>query len=374
MHHLQRGAEDCEAQVAVGLPEGAREAVCPALEVSSVRDHLELVLVVGNDLGQFLLDELGVARLTTKPGQDIRRLVELAPLYKVSGRFREHQKTDTENKGPGHLDGDGDAVRASIKAVLRGVDDARRKQQANGDAKLVSGDDGAADLSRRDFRHVQDDDCRHESNAKPGNQAARYQKTHTRTSGRCLENAADEENYAASNDGGTATDPVREISSDDGSEKGTAGEDGDEQRLLGRADDEDVRGIVGGRGVGIRTFWTAVGVWKAGVLVDHVRHGQDAIDPARVIAEEDATEGSKGAHEVCLYRHGRFDARRVGGGDDACSTRHDEGLLLLSIKGLVYRVSTWEVVDEAADRTSTAKGEWEERKKRRRKKRLKEES
>ncbi len=50
-----------------------------------------------------------------------------------------------------------------------------------------------------------------------------------------------------------------------------------------------------------------VGVWKTGVLVDEVGHGQDATHPAGVISEEDSAKGGESAYQVGLEGDGGFE-------------------------------------------------------------------
>ena len=46
------------------------------------------------------------------------------------------------------MDADWNAVGIGVADLLGAVDDARGKQQTNGDAELVSGDESATDLAR----------------------------------------------------------------------------------------------------------------------------------------------------------------------------------------------------------------------------------
>jgi len=58
--------------------------------------------------------------------------------------------------------------------------------------------------------------------------------------------------------------------------------------------------------------------------VDDIRHCQDPVDPTRVVAEEDTTEGREGAHQVRLPSDRRLDAIDVGRRREHHSTaRHD---------------------------------------------------
>jgi hypothetical protein len=85
LHHLQRSAEDGTTEVAVGLPDGALEAVGPRREVAALRNNRQLVFVVGNDLGKFLSNKLRVDGLTTDRRESLGSLFVLALLNKVTG-------------------------------------------------------------------------------------------------------------------------------------------------------------------------------------------------------------------------------------------------------------------------------------------------
>jgi hypothetical protein len=52
---------------------------------------------------------------------------------------------DDEDERPGELDGDGDAVRSRVGAVLGGVVDNGSQQETNGNGELVSSDNGSTD-------------------------------------------------------------------------------------------------------------------------------------------------------------------------------------------------------------------------------------
>lgn len=112
LHHLKRSTEDGTAQVAIGSPEAAFEAVEPAGEVTALGDNLHLVLVIGNDLSQFLLDIFGFNGLTANTGQHIGGLVQISLLHKVTRRFRQNEETSGENQGPCKLQRNRDAVGA----------------------------------------------------------------------------------------------------------------------------------------------------------------------------------------------------------------------------------------------------------------------
>jgi len=125
LHHLKRGTEDRAAKIAARLEQRALEAVGPGAEVAALRDDLQFILVVGNDLGDFLLDVLRVAGLTTNTRKSSDGLVELTTLDEVTRRFWKGEKTNSKDESPKHLDGDWDTVRAGVTAVLGAIVDTR---------------------------------------------------------------------------------------------------------------------------------------------------------------------------------------------------------------------------------------------------------
>lgn len=148
LHHLKRGTEDSLAEVGVGLPERTLEAVGPRAEPGGGGDELTLVLLVGDNLSKLDLDVLGVGVLATKTGQRVGGSSEVTLLDEVAGRVGETHETTGEDDSPDKLDGDGNTVSTSILPVLSSVDDARSKHETDGDAELVTGDQGTTDLAR----------------------------------------------------------------------------------------------------------------------------------------------------------------------------------------------------------------------------------
>ncbi len=65
LHHLHRGPEDCSTHIATGHEEGPPETIGPAVPVAAMGHHRQLIFVVGHDLGQLLLNVLGVLRLSS---------------------------------------------------------------------------------------------------------------------------------------------------------------------------------------------------------------------------------------------------------------------------------------------------------------------
>ena len=146
LHHLHEDPDGGSAGIAASLGDGTLEAIGPAADVAGLRDHLHLVLVVGNDLSQFVLDVFRVERLTPDVGQGNGGQLELALLDEVAGRFGEEEQTRRQDDGPEELHGDGNAVRPRIIAVLSGVHHAVGEENANGDAKLVPRHERAPDF------------------------------------------------------------------------------------------------------------------------------------------------------------------------------------------------------------------------------------
>lgn len=157
LEHLQGGSENDTTDVAGRVEEAAAEAMEPGSPVS-VGDGLHLVLVVGNDFSQLLTDIVRVSVLASEPGQHGLRILHLALLDEVARRFGEQEESTAQDESPEHLQSNRDTVRARVLAGLGAVVDTGSQQQADGDAELVSRDDGASHLSGRNLRHVQDDD------------------------------------------------------------------------------------------------------------------------------------------------------------------------------------------------------------------------
>jgi hypothetical protein len=150
-----------------------------------------------------------------------------------------------------------------------------------------------------DLGHVQNDDGGFETNTDTSNQTTSDNSAKGGTDFRTSEHLndhTDEVDDAATDDGPFATDEICHITSDDGAEESTAGEDRDDQRLVRRSN------TVGG--VSVRTF----------DLADEDGGTEDTVDVTGVITEEDTTESSKSANQVGLPGDGSFDAVDIVGG------------------------------------------------------------
>ena len=319
LHHLEDYAEDRAADVGGALGDGAVEAVGPALEVGGLGDDLHLVLVVGDDLGELVLDVVGVNWLATDGGKGLGGLLELALLDEETGGLWQEEETGREDDGPQELDGDGDTVGSGIIALLGGVDDAVGKQDTNGDAELVTGHESTADLLGRDLGHVQNDDGGDETDTETSNQTANDHDG--KSGGGSLQDGTNGEDTTSEDNGWATTNEVGDVTSSDGTEEGTAGQNGGHERLvMGR----DVEGLVVGD-VGVRGGVGAIdvgGVLHASVLADEVRHGKHTSHPSSIISEEDTTKGSESTHEVCLDSHGGLDTLGIGRAANNSIARH----------------------------------------------------
>jgi hypothetical protein len=235
LHHLKRGTENGAAQVAVGGPEASSEAVGPGLEVTTLGDDGHLILVVGDNLSELLLDIVRVGGLVTDATKHLGGLGEIALADEVTGRLGKEEETNSKDDGPDELDGDGNAVRARVGAVLSAIVDAGGSHETNGDTELVSRDDGTTDLAGSDFGHVENDDGRDETDTETGNQTANNEES---DSGRGdLQGDTNHEDTATADDGSTTTKPIGKITGDDGTEKGTGRENRSDERLVGGRDD-----------------------------------------------------------------------------------------------------------------------------------------
>jgi len=301
LHHLQRCAENNTTERRAGLPDGSAEAVGPGLEIVALGDQGHLVLVVCDDLGKLILDVGRVDGLIAGAGKSNSSLVKLALLDEVARGLRQEEQPDRQDEGPSHLQTDRDTVRAAISAVLGAVVDARSEKQPKADTELVSRDDGTADLAGRDLGHVQDDDSRDETNAKSSNKSARHNQAERGRSR--LEDDSDDEDHASKNNRCPTPEPIRQIASNQSTEKGTGRENRRDQRLVGRGKRRSAGPFDG---------------------VDEVLHAHDAGDVSRVVAEEDTAKCSENAHQVSLDRDGGLDTSDIVGATrwGGCTTRH----------------------------------------------------
>jgi hypothetical protein len=213
LHHLQRSTQDSTTEVAVGLPERSLEAVGPWREVAALRNNRQLVLVVGNDFSQLLSDILRIFRLSTDRSESLCSLLVLALLDKVTRRFWQEEDTNTEDQGPQELDSNRDTVWSTVHTVLGGVDNDRGEKDTDGDAELVASDESTTNLSGTDLRHVQDNNCRLETNTESSNETT---SGHEGDSSRNdFHDDSDGEDQTAEHDGCATTEEVSKVTGDE---------------------------------------------------------------------------------------------------------------------------------------------------------------
>lgn len=99
------------------------EAVHPAANKGRIGDESTFVLLVGDNLSKFGTNVLGFLGLASKAGESLGGIFNPALLDEVTRRVGKEHETTTENQSPGELDGNGDAVGASVIAFLCAVDD-----------------------------------------------------------------------------------------------------------------------------------------------------------------------------------------------------------------------------------------------------------
>ena len=108
------------------------------------------------------------------------------------------------------------------------------EHQADCDEELVAGDNSTTHSFGCDLRHVQNDDCRDEADAKACNETAWHEEPNSRR--RDLKDNSEREDAASENNSGTTANPVGYRASKDSAEECASRENGDNQRLLPGSD------------------------------------------------------------------------------------------------------------------------------------------
>jgi hypothetical protein len=97
-----------------------------------------LVLLVCYDLRKFVLNVFGVDVLTADRRQSFCCVLELALFDKVTRAFWEEKEAGSENDCPEKLDGNGNAVGASVDSILSRVNHDVCEENSNGNAEIVA--------------------------------------------------------------------------------------------------------------------------------------------------------------------------------------------------------------------------------------------
>ena len=98
LHHLDGCSEDSLSQVGSRVPQSTSETSSPSGKVSTLGNELSLVFVVGDDLGEFLGDVVGVGGLTTDSSEGGGGFVDSALLDEPSRRLGEEEESSSENQ------------------------------------------------------------------------------------------------------------------------------------------------------------------------------------------------------------------------------------------------------------------------------------
>jgi hypothetical protein len=97
LHHLDRSTEDSLSEIGSGVPQSTRETSGPGSEVTTLGHEFGLVLVVGDDLGEFLGDVVRVGGLSTNSSKGSGSLVNSTLLDEPSRGLGEEEKTGSED-------------------------------------------------------------------------------------------------------------------------------------------------------------------------------------------------------------------------------------------------------------------------------------
>ena len=181
----------------------------PGDEVASRWDDRDLILVVGDNLCEFLLDILGAFGFATEASQASGGGIKIILLDEVARGLGEKEQADSKDDCPKHLDGDWDAVRTCIVSVLGAIVDARSEQDTDSDTELVSRDNGPTDLPGCDLAHVKDDDCRNKTDTESSDKTSSNKETEA--SRGSLKDNTDGEDDTSEDDSNTTTEPIRAV-------------------------------------------------------------------------------------------------------------------------------------------------------------------
>lgn len=227
----------------------------------------QLVLVVGSDLSQ-LLNEGRVVNVEAAKGRERLGSPFWATLLDEPTRsLGKPDATSEEDNGPGELDSNGNAVRASVVPVLGGIVDDGSKQKTNGDGKLVATDNGTTDPLGGSLGLVERNGGRDHTDSVTSEETTSNKQGDISSNG--LENNTKTEDNVAGNETKATTEEIGSRGGSQGTEKGTSREDRDNER-----------GLVGGD---IRKVVLGVDVSSAEDLTP-VLHSQDTTNGTSVIS------------------------------------------------------------------------------------------
>jgi len=200
-----------------------------AVDVSGLAER-QLVLVVGSDLSELLNEGRVLHVKLAQLGERLGSVLGLALLDVPSGGLGDEDAANKHDDGPRKLHRNGDTVGAGVVAVLGGVVDNSSDQQTDGNGELVAANNSTTDPLGRGFRLVERDGCRNHADSVASEETTGNEEGNI--SGDGLENDTDAEDNIGSDQ---TIDTTKEISCGGGgesTEKGTSGQDRDDERLL----------------------------------------------------------------------------------------------------------------------------------------------
>lgn len=204
-----------------------------AVEVGSLAER-QLVLVVGSDLSQLLNESRVINVETAEGGKRLGSLFWVTLLDEPAGSLRKPDAAGEEDKSPGKLHGDGNAVRAAVGPVLGSIVDNGSEQETNGDGKLVASDNGTTDPLGCSLGLVKRNGGRDHTNTITSEETTSNE--HGDTSSSSLENDTKAEDEVADHKAKATTEKIGSWGCSQGTKEGTSREDRDDEGGLFSSD------------------------------------------------------------------------------------------------------------------------------------------
>lgn len=190
----------------------------------------QLVLVVGSDLSQ-LLDKGRVVNIKTAKGRKrLGGLFWVALLDEPTRSLGKPDATSEEDNGPCELDSNRNAVRTSVLPVLGSVVDDGSKQKTNGNGKLVATNNSTTNPLGGSLGLVERNGGRDHTDSVTSEETTSNKQGDISSNG--LEDNTETEDNVAGNEAKAATEEIGSRGGSQGTEEGTGGEDGDNERGL----------------------------------------------------------------------------------------------------------------------------------------------
>jgi hypothetical protein len=142
-----------------------------AVEVRSLAQG-HLVLMVGHDLTELLNNSWVVDVQSAESGEGLGGTLGVATLDVHARSLGKDEHAEEDNKGPGELNGDGDAVAAGVIAVLGGVVDNCSNEKSDSDRPLVGTNNGSSDPFWCSLGLVKRNQCRNHTDTVASEEAS----------------------------------------------------------------------------------------------------------------------------------------------------------------------------------------------------------